>query len=110
MFSNDLAQESSDDDNDDEDEDKEKDEKEDVQEETRTSGEQCFGLQTFRTLGCELADISKSVLFADAPVIKLIPSAAECHRLLKVSAFPNTPVFQSLHLLWRCWSIINIDP
>ena len=55
--------------------------------ETRTSGEQCFGVQTFRTLDCELADISKSLLFADAPVMNLIVSAAECHQLLKVRTF-----------------------
>jgi len=73
------ALESSDDDNDDENGDKEE-----VQEGTRTSGEQCFGVQKFRMLGCELADISKSLLFADAPVMNLIASTAECHRLLKV--------------------------
>ena len=57
-----------------------------MQERTRASGEQCFGVQIFRRLGCELADISKSLLLADAPVMNLIASAAECHRLLKVRA------------------------
>ena len=56
-------------------------------EQTGTSGEQCPGMQTFRTLGFELADISKSILLAEAPVMNRIASVEECHRLLKVSTF-----------------------
>lgn len=78
LFSNNLAEECSDEDNENEDE-------ENMEEETQTTDKQGFGnLQTFRTLGCEVTDISKGVLFTDAPIINLSSSAAECHQLLKV--------------------------
>ena len=76
-----VALERSDDQSDDENDDEE------VPEQTGTSGEQCPGMQTFRTLGFELADISKSILLAEAPVMNRIASVEECHRLLKVSTF-----------------------
>ena len=82
MFSNNLAEESSDEDiNEDEDE-------EHMEEETQKTDKQCFGnLQSFRTLGCEVTDISKSVSFADTPIINLSAAAEESHQLLKVYIF-----------------------
>ena len=77
LFSKNLAEGSSDEDD--------GEEEEPMEEETQTTDKQCFeNLQTFCTLGCELTDISKSVLSADNPVINLSASAVECSQLLKV--------------------------
>jgi len=59
---------------------------EDVAKETESRDTQCVGsLHAFRTLGCELIDVAKSMLCSDAPVGKL--ATAECHHLLKVLGY-----------------------
>ena len=70
-----LVEDSPNEDNDDEDE---------TGKETETSGTQSVAsLQAFHALGCELTDISKSVLLAEGPVVNL--SAAEPYVVLKVT-------------------------
>ena len=65
-------------------EDEDSDVEEDVAKETESTDTQCVGsLQAFRTLGCELTGVAKSMLCSDAPVGKL--ATAECHHLLKVN-------------------------
>ncbi|XP_078357235.1 unhealthy ribosome biogenesis protein 2 homolog isoform X2 [Oculina patagonica] len=76
------AEESSDEDIDDHEDD------EHMEEETQTTDKECVGnLQAFRSLGCDITDISKSILFTDAAINNLSSSAAECYQLLKILGF-----------------------
>ena len=79
LFSCNLAEESSDEDNQDNEDDKGK--------ETHKSDKQRVdNLQTFRSLGCDIADMSSGVLLSENPAINLLVSAVKIEQLLKVCA------------------------